>query len=434
MACITSELLYLDGEHIVDFIGDIKMTSIIGPRYKLRGIQSCGSGGAGFNLPDAVQLGTEGVELDALVTAPHPGGGQGRYLAKVLDINQQQVLLEWKTSPADSRRRDSLVGIRNPSIWERMFAAAKGESWAFEPSVSAQVMGVRDLAQDSVQKTLKQDLPSATAATLPQVYDQVSRMRFQEIQALAAEGPHVEQPLWSGQRLEIPASMAPTLKECMVKRCNVYLRAAPSNRNCPGGHHLMEAKLVEPEEMELHTQCDACSGGIEPGRVTFTCSMCDFDICQRCREIPTPDMVQKARASLQRLVQHGLSSGGALRTHLAVISSPGNLSEQQSSLGYRTRSVSGDRESCLPLTGALQDCLNVQKAFQSGGARLPNQTIMSKTFPRGQPKSISEKEVVLEKITKATILRSLRFQLMVEDALCFGTYNFKQLYIIILHK
>ena len=70
-------------------------------------------------------------------------------------------------------------------------------------------MGVRDLAQDSVQKTLKQDLPSATAATLPQVYDQVSRMRFQEIQALAAEGPHVEQPLWSGQRLEIPASMAP---------------------------------------------------------------------------------------------------------------------------------------------------------------------------------------------------------------------------------
>ena len=111
-----------------------------------------------------------------------------------------------------------------------------------------------------------------------------------------------------------------------------------------------------------------------------------------------------------------------------------NLSEQQSSLGYRTRSVSGDRESCLPLTGALQDCLNVQKAFQSGGARLPNQTIMSKTFPRGQPKSISEKEVVLEKITKATILRSLRFQLMVEDALCFGTYNFKQLYIIILYK
>lgn len=132
MACITSELLFVDGEHIVDFAGNILMTSIIGPRYKLKGMQSVGSGGVGFNLPDAVQLRSEDIELDALVTATHPASGQGRYLAQVQDVSEKALLLKWETSPACSRQRDSRLGIHNPSIFERMIAASQGASWALK--------------------------------------------------------------------------------------------------------------------------------------------------------------------------------------------------------------------------------------------------------------------------------------------------------------
>jgi len=297
-----------------------------------------------------------------------------------------------------------------------MIAASQGASWAFEANVPAEVMGW----QVSPQETSTQDSEeSSLKATLPQLYGKVSRNRLEETRTAATrtrEGPKGEEPFWSGRRLVIPSSMAPMLKELVVPRQNVHLCVAPSNKNCPGGHHLLEATL----KADCNCSCDGCHCRMAPGHVTFTCSMCNFDICQQCREIPTPDMVEKVESSLKRLLQYGLSSGGALRTHLAVISSPGNLSEQQSSSGYRKRSGLGDVaaadvQGCVPLTGALKDCFNVQKAFRTGGTKLPNQTIMSQTFPRGEPKNISEKEVVLERISKATILRSLRFQLMVED-------------------
>ena len=55
-----------------------------------------------------------------------------------------------------------------------------------------------------------------------------------------------------------------------------------------------------------------------------------------------------------------------LRMHLAVISSPGKVSEQNSS-GFRKRCgleavAAGDDKGFIPSTGALRDCLNVVQA------------------------------------------------------------------------
>ena len=166
MACITSELLFVDGEHIVDFAGNILMTSIIGPRYKLKGMQSVGSGGVGFNLPDAVQLRSEDIELDALVTATHPASGQGRYLAQVQDVSEKALLLKWETSPACSRQRDSRLGIHNPSIFERMIAASQGASWAFEANVPAEVMGWAGFSAGNLNPGLRREFFESHTATI----------------------------------------------------------------------------------------------------------------------------------------------------------------------------------------------------------------------------------------------------------------------------
>ena len=90
-------------------------------------------------------------------------------------------------------------------------------------------------------------------------------------------------------------------------------------------------------------------------------------LCQN-REIRKLDMVQKigleSSTNCFTMVSHHTK---LLRMHLAVISSPGKVSEQNSS-GFRKRCgleavAAGDDKGFIPSTGALRDCLNVEKMF-----------------------------------------------------------------------
>ncbi len=90
-------------------------------------------------------------------------------------------------------------------------------------------------------------------------------------------------------------------------------------------------------------------------------------LCQN-REIRKLDMVQKigleSSTNCFTMVSHHTK---LVRMHLAVISSPGKVSEQNSS-GFRKRCgleavAAGDDKGFIPSTGALRDCLNVEKMF-----------------------------------------------------------------------
>ena len=378
------------------------MADIIGPGYSFPGLYGkqrmhSAVGGANFKLPDAVPRTKTDIKVDMQVSAYYPGSDQ-RHIAKVLDISETgtHVFLEWSTCPATSRQRDSALGMYNPSVWE---------------VASAELCGKSCVAADAPDVlTVKPDV-------LPELYEHVkenrrkdvlARKRCEEIsETLAGRMVRVEcanrvqafglecsllsepsepsefsrpEPFWRGIRSTFASTAEPVLRQDVVPRNDVYTIIPPTTRWCHSGHHLMQVKLPELEEGTR--TCDFCDAQLVGGQFTFTCSLCNYDVCVDCRQQPAEDMARKARLSRKMLMDHGLCSGGMLPTYLAVISSPGDLSEKVLNQGFRCRTSAGHEATKGPLRGALQDCLNIQKAFREGGARLPGRTIMDESFAR----------------------------------------------------